>query len=339
TPPPKRGLVPLRPIGFGAVLSAPLRLQRKAPRTTLGPALVVSLITTALAALVQWGLVVIPQAALDSSYYQDYTSVSQYIETLAGIGGWVPIVFALTANALLVGIFVVPAARAIIAERVSFRGLRWRLKGRFGRLLAWTGIVFVVSTGVFVLAALPVLSIGPSILYVGPLFAWFVGFGEAIALILGLGILFARLGFVSEAIALEGLKLRAAIARSWSLSRGASWRLFGQQFLIWLIVGIACVVLAQPVQFLLSLVFPLLFPNGGTQADSAIYDTVSTVVTTMVATVIGAFGLVLQSGVGALLYLDARMRREGLDLALARYVDDRQRGVKVADPFPGGGAA
>jgi hypothetical protein len=40
----------------------------------------------------------------------------------------------------------------------------------------------------------------------------------------------------------------------------------------------------------------------------------------------------------ALLYLDQRMRIEGLDLALARYVDERQRGIAVADPFPSGGA-
>ncbi|MEO5534753.1 MAG: hypothetical protein ABIR17_06425 [Pseudolysinimonas sp.] len=321
------------------MVSAPFRLQRKTPRTTLGPALVISLITTALAALVTYVATAGPLAALDSSYYQDYVAVSQLSTTLSGLAAWVPVVFALTANAFLVGIFVVPTARAIVAERVSFRGLRWRLKGRLARLSVWTTIVFAVSAVIFALAALPVLSVGTSIPYLGPTFAALVGFGEAIALILGVGILFARLGFVSEAITLEGLKLRAAIARSWSLSRGSSWRLFGQQFLIWLMVGIASAVLAQPVKLLLGLVFPLLFPNGGTQADYAIYDAVSTVVTTMVATVIGAFGLVLQSGVGALLYLDARMRREGLDLALARYVDDRQRGVKVADPFPGGGAA
>src|SRR5690349_10124134 len=37
TPPPKRGLVPLRPIPFGTVLGTPFRLQRRAPRTTLAP--------------------------------------------------------------------------------------------------------------------------------------------------------------------------------------------------------------------------------------------------------------------------------------------------------------
>ena len=63
-----------------------------------------------------------------------------------------------------------------------------------------------------------------------------------------------------------------------------------------------------------------------------------TVVVTAVAAVAGAFGLVVQTVTAALLYLDQRMRVEGLDLTLARYVDDRQRGATTADPFPGGGA-
>ena len=60
---------------------------------------------------------------------------------------------------------------------------------------------------------------------------------------------------------------------------------------------------------------------------------------TVATAVMGAFGLVLQTVTSALLYLDARMRTEGFDLTLARYVDERQRGVAVADPFPSGGAA
>ena len=47
-----------------------------------------------------------------------------------------------------------------------------------------------------------------------------------------------------------------------------------------------------------------------------------------------AMGVLLAWGVCALLYLDARMRREGLDLGLARYLEFRARREPVADPFP-----
>jgi len=337
TPPPKRGLVPLRPIPFGAVLGAPFRLQRRAPRTTLGPALVISLVTTTLAAFLAWALTVGPQAALDASYYQDYLLAQNLLGTLGAIGGFVPMVLALTGNALLAGAVVVAASRAVLAERVSFRGLRWRLQGRIGRLVAWTAIVFLVTAGVLALASLlPVtLAVSSS---AGSAFAFLVAFLEAIAIVLVGGYLGGRIGFTSHVIALEGLGVAAAIARSWRLTRRAGWRLFGSQLLIWIVVALAAGILTLPISWALDLAVGLIFPTGATQAQSEIYSAARTVILTAVSAVIGAFGLVMQSVCAALLYLDQRMRVEGLDLALARYADERQRGIGVADPFPGGGA-
>jgi len=136
TPPPKRGLLPLRPISFGAILGAPFRLQRRAPRTTLAPALVVSLVTTALAGLLGWLLTIGPQAALDASYYQSYALASNVLGIVGAIAWWIPVALALPATVLLAGPVAVSAGRALVAERVSFRGMRWRLTGRLGRLVA-----------------------------------------------------------------------------------------------------------------------------------------------------------------------------------------------------------
>lgn len=336
TPPPKRGLVPLRPIPFGVVLGAPFRLQRRAPRVTLGPALVISLVTTTLAALVGWALTAGPQAVLDASYYQDYVLVQNLLGTLQQVGAFVPLVFALAGNALLAGAVVVAASRAVLAERVSFRGLRWRLRGRTARLAVWAAIVFGVAAGTLTLAALPPLATtaGSSL---GGFFAFFVlAFEVTLLLIVG-GYLAARVGFTSHAIALEGLGVAAAIGRSWRLTRRSGWRLFAGQLLIWVVVGIAAAVLTLPISWVLDLGIGLVFPTGATQAQEEIYVAARTVVLTAVTAVVGAFGLVMQSVCGALFYLDQRMRVEGLDLTLARYVDERQRGIRVADPFPGGG--
>jgi hypothetical protein len=337
TPPPKRGLVPLRPIPFGVVLGAPFRLQRRAPRITLGPALVISLVTTTLAAFLAWALTVGPQAALDASYYQDYLLAQNLLGVLGAIGGFVPLVLALTGNALLAGAVVVAASRAVLAERVSFRGLRWRLQGRTGRLVAWTVVVFLVTAGILVLASLLPVALAVSS-PAGSAFAFLVAFLEALAIVLVGGYLAGRVGFASHVIALEGLGVAAAIARSWQLTRRAGWRLFGTQLLIWIVVAIAAAILTLPISWALDLAVGLIFPTGATQAQSEIYGAARTVILTAVSAVIGAFGLVMQSVCAALLYLDQRMRVEGLDLALARYVDERQRGIRVADPFPGGGA-
>lgn len=338
TPPPKRGLLPLRPLAFGAVLSAPFRLQRRAPRLTLGPALVVSVVATALAALTGWLLTVGPQAALDASYYADYTLAANILGIVGALAGWVPLVLALAATVLLAGPVAVAASRSLLAERVSFRGMRWRLAGRTGRLVAWAALVLLAG-GLVLLAAslLPVLVAG-SVTTAGFVLASLVGFGELVAVVLLGGYLAARLGFTAHAIALEGAPLRVAVRRSWSLTRGSGFRLFASQLLVWCVVGLATFLLTLPVGWALDLGVTLVFPNGAEQAQYELYAIARTVVLTAVTAVTGAFGLVVQTVTAALLYLDQRMRVEGLDLTLARYVDERQRGIVVADPFPAGGA-
>jgi hypothetical protein len=337
TPPPKRGLLPLRPIAFGAILGAPFRLQRRAPRTTLGPALVVSLATTALAALLQWLLVIGPQAALDASYYQDYAIASNVLGVAGAIAWWIPLGLAFAATALLAGPVAISAARSLLAERVSFRGVRWRLTGRLGHLVGWASLVLLLAAVVLVLAsALPLLVATTSM--TGGFFAFLVGFGEVILIVLLGGYLAARLGFTAHVIAIEGLGIGGALRRSWRLTRRSGFRLLGATLLIWIIVGLGTWVFTLPVGWALDLGVNLIFPNGADSAQAELYGAVRTIIVTAVAAIAGAFGLVVQTVTAALLYLDQRMRVEGLDLALARYVDDRQRGATVADPFPGGGA-
>jgi hypothetical protein len=339
TPPPKRGLVPLRPIPFGVILGAPFRLQRRAPSTTLAPALVISLVTTTLATFIGWGLTVAPQAALDASYYDDYLFASALLGVLGAAASFVPLVLALPATALLAGAVVVATSRAVLAERVSFRGLRWRLTGRIPRLVAWTTIVFLASVTLLALATALPLMVATSVPFVGGGFAFLIAMFEVIAIFVGLGPIAARLGFVSHALALEGLQLLPAVRRSWQLSRRSGWRLFGAQLGVWVLVMVASFLLLQPLGFVLDWGVSLIFPNGATTAQGEMYEAGRTIVLTVATAVMGGFGLVLQTVTGALLYLDARMRTEGFDLTLARYVDERQRGVVVADPFPSGGAS
>jgi hypothetical protein len=336
TPPPKRGLVPLRPIPFGVVLGTPFRLQRRTPRTILAPALVVSLVTTSLALLVQWALTIGPQAVLDASYYQDFVLASNLLAVAGAVGGWVPLVLAFPATALLAGLVVIPAARALLAERVSFRGVRWRLRGRLGALILWTVLVLVLAAGMLAAAAaLPFVVAVSSPAGLG--FAFLVAFLEFVGLAVGIGYVVTRLGFTSAAITIEGLGIGRAIRRSWALTHRAGWRLYLSQALVWAVIGLASFLLVLPVGWALDIGVGLVFPNGPTATEAEWYGAGRTVVLSAVSAMTGAFGLVVQTVCGAMLYLDQRMRIEGLDLQLARYVDERQRGFRAADPFPGGG--
>ena len=57
------------------------------------------------------------------------------------------------------------------------------------------------------------------------------------------------------------------------------------------------------------------------------------VLASIVTSIVGAIGSVIQSAAVSLLYLDLRMRKEGLDLELVRFVEARQTGHELPDPY------
>jgi hypothetical protein len=54
-------------------------------------------------------------------------------------------------------------------------------------------------------------------------------------------------------------------------------------------------------------------------------------VTGIITIVVGAVGLVMQSAAYTLIYIDIRMRKEGLDLELLHYIEAKQSGVSGVD--------
>jgi hypothetical protein len=57
------------------------------------------------------------------------------------------------------------------------------------------------------------------------------------------------------------------------------------------------------------------------------------VISSIVTAIVGAIGSVIQTAAVALLYIDLRMRKEGLDLELVRFVEGRQTGQELPDPY------
>jgi hypothetical protein len=77
----------------------------------------------------------------------------------------------------------------------------------------------------------------------------------------------------------------------------------------------------------------LLNPNASEEGSIAM-SVVLLVATALLSVVFGAISLVILSSVVALIYIDLRMRKEGLDLELARYVEARQAGTTtVENPY------
>jgi hypothetical protein len=132
---------------------------------------------------------------------------------------------------------------------------------------------------------------------------------------------------------LERLSLRAAIARSWSLTGGYFWKTLGILLLVAVIVGVATNIVTAPFQFLITIGASFITGTG----DLGAYVTtmlIGYLLLIVITVVFGALAAVIQSATPVLLYLDLRMRKEGLDLELSRFVEARQAGdASVANPY------
>ena len=106
------------------------------------------------------------------------------------------------------------------------------------------------------------------------------------------------------ALAVEGGGFWETCRRAWKLTRGTFWRVLGIYLLTSVILGIIGQVVAVPVGLLMS-VFMVMESGAGLAVSYGV---------TYVIT--GGMSVLFLGGVIALLYIDTRMRREGLDVQL-----------------------
>ena len=317
-PPPKPGLIPLRPLNLGVILGSSFAVLRKSPQATLLPALVASLIAALAGGLLSW-----------------------VAGQLAGFDDWVLLIALAGATPWLLGVYVsitidgytaVAVTRGALGERLNARGVTARTKGREHALVGWgaivIGVVAIVPIGIALFnaafpptdpASIVVILLGTlvTVPILGVLAAW----------------LGTKLAFVPAALLVERRRLGAAIRRSWALTRGTEyfWRILGIRLLAWISMVAATAVVAGGVGLLLGLGSSLIFVNGGTIG----FETLNFVVligTSLLGAVMAAIGAVVTGATTSLLYVDARMRREGLDLELARYVET-PADQRTGDPF------
>ena len=348
TPPPKPGLIPLRPMGLGTILGASFMVMRRNPRATLGPALILSAVITIVVAL--------GAAAYIAAFSRIFTTTSSNDADAFAAGALLAslllvvlgIAIVVVATAVLQSIVVVEVARASLGEKLKL-GQIWKIfRGRLGAVIGYTLLVtlaIAVFVALFVgvtVAVIAATTLGGSTSSPSPnaiMGVMFATFGVTILVSL-LGGLFAlwlgtKLAFVPAAIVLERRSIRGAIVRSWTLTQGYFWRTLGIILLVGVMLWIASQIVSVPVSFASTLVMPLLIPTGGSPdpMGAIVIAMIFLVITSALTTLTTAIGMVLQSATSSLLYIDLRMRKEGLDLELSRFVEARQTGAEVADPY------
>ena len=244
-------------------------------------------------------------------------------------------------NAWLQGILVLEVARGALGEKLTLRQLWRRGRGRYGALIGWSLMLagaLVVTVVLFtVIIVVLVATLGPVGVGLGIVFGLLGGVG---VLVLGVW-LGVKLSLVPSAVVLERLPLGQAIRRSWMLTNQAFWRTFGILILVWGILSIASGAVTAPFSILAPLLITLLDPNN-TGSGIAIGAGIAAYgVQLLVTLVISAIAAVIQTASTALIYLDLRMRKEGLDLTLVKHVEARDAGAtELPDPYlPVGTAA
>lgn len=334
-PPPKPGLIPLRPLTLGATLGASFQVLRRNPRPTFGVALLLTGGVFVFALLVVGAVSVFAFSRAASATEADQAQIDAGSIALIAVSSLIPVVLSIIVSAVLQGIISLEVARGTVGEKLTFGGLWRSARGRMGALIGWSFLItLVVGVAVVVIVLIVVaLTVGTGSSPGGVIAAVLLAILFSGALVVVGFWVGTRVSLVPSILMIERLPLRQAIARSWSLTTGYFWRTLGIQLLVSIILSVASQIVTTPISVVFGLLTTLINPNGD-EAGFVAGAIASYGLLILVTLVIGAISTIVQSATSALIYIDLRMRKEGLDLELIRFVEARQSGaVDVADPY------
>jgi hypothetical protein len=283
-PPPevKPGIVALRPLGVGEILDGAITCMRVHWRTMLGFSAVVVAISSGLQLIAELTLF---KGFLDQGSLGDNPSGSQIASVLGASLGVVAVASLLgfVAQVLLTGILTMVVSQAVLGRSITV-GEAWRHVRP--RLLALIGLSLIYG-----------ICVGLGILFCFAPGIW-------IATIWW---------FASPALILEQQGVIGSLGRSNRLVQGAFWRTLGILALAFVIKAIVGNVIGIP--------FGL--AAGGANglfsgAEGGDVSTLGLVLSAVGGIISGTITTPFAAAVTVLAYVDRRIRREALDIELAR---------------------
>ena len=332
-PPPaaKPGVIPLRPLGLGEILDGAVSTLRAHWRTVLGISLTLAVVTELATIVVQRYL--LNNTAAQDSLNDPGASVTDAFRVMGEsfFGSLVLYVVAVIGTLIATAMLTSVTSRAVLGKPVTpgeaWREARPQVWKLFGQLL----LLGLIGVGVMLAGAVPGIvgflagneNVGITLLVLGLLAAFVV--------VLWLTV---RFSLAAPALMLERQGIVQSLRRSTKLVHGAWWRIFGIQLLAALIVGVTKVVISIPFT-----VIALLTGGGGLNGilgQHGSHVSWSFLLISGIGAVIGtAITLPISAGVTVLLYIDQRIRREGLDLELARAAGVQGAPTGAPGPVPG----
>ncbi|MFF1382683.1 glycerophosphoryl diester phosphodiesterase membrane domain-containing protein [Arthrobacter sp. NPDC058288] len=321
--------MPLRPLMFGEILDGAFQTIRRNPAAMLGAAMLAQTLATVVGAVF---------TAETESRGQ---SIGLWLAGLAppemvNLGGGLLVGAAVLGlvsffiSIVLQGVMVVPVARSVLNRRTGFKEMWTLSRSRVGALLAFGGLQILAGI------ALAVVVVGGTILLADSM-----GASSAliiVPLILGsmatILLVSIRLLVTPAVIVVEEQGVLDGLRRSWQLTRHNWWRIFGIVVVISLLIGIISQIVLIPIGLASGGFSSVIAPHGGDDGQRALAVAVG-IASIIVTAVISAVGYAFQTSVMGLLYMDLRMRQEGLDLALQRQLESGND----SDGVPGRGVA
>ncbi|MCX5391039.1 hypothetical protein [Streptomyces sp. NBC_00094] len=321
-PAAKPGVIPLRPLGMGEILDGSVKTLRTYWRTVLSISVTVAVISQIASLLGQRYLVpTTPALSPDATPAEQLEqSLQAAQDSLIGLGPalLVTLVTSLVSAALL----TVVISRAIVGRPASL-GDAWReARPRLLQLLGLTLLMVALSLAVIAVGLLPGLLIGGS---VGVALIVLGGFGAMAA---GVWLLI-RYSLASPALMLERQGVVSSLKRSAKLVQGSWWRIFGITLLTQLLIFIFTMIIAIPFTIVGIAIDGDGF-SGLLSGSSTAFGWPFLIVTGIGGVITSAVTYPISAGVTVLLYVDQRIRREALDLELARAA-----GLPGYGPTPG----
>jgi hypothetical protein len=228
------------------------------------------------------------------------------------------------------GVVVSEVAHAAVAEKLTLRALWQRVKPVAWRLIGYSLLLTFAVLLLIAVVAGAIIAIGVAALPVAVGLTILVILA-AIPLTLWIS---TKLVLVPAAIILEHATIRGAIARSWTLIRGRFWPALGIIVIISLVFGGIAQVVSIPFSFLTTIMTTIISPTGDPEPSAIIGIVVAVVLTQIVTLLIQSVAVVVQATATAIIYIDCRMRREGLDIDLLTYIERRDAGaIGLGDPY------
>jgi hypothetical protein len=308
----KPGVVPLRPLTLGEIYDGAFQAMRRNPAAMMGSAALVVTVAVLVSSVAQYLLG--DSLAFFASMDPTYTPTNSELASGAGALGlfaFLALLLQLLGISLLTGILVTAVSQAVLGQRPTF-GEVWR--AAVPRMLPLIGLSLIfllgylgLSVAVFLPGILLTVVSAPAgvIVLILSFFGWLAA----------LAWLFVRLTLAAPALVLERIGVFASMRRGWTLTRDSYWRCLGILLLAGLIVGLANGALSIP-GILASSIY------GGANADDPLaaagFHPVQLVINGVTSVIASAIVYPFWAAVTALLYIDLRMRREGLDIELAR---------------------